>query len=157
MPKIDVDALLAVQGSTYPPPYDEPCRTRSRRRLGRAGGLASFGVNLLTLPPGAWSSQRHWHTHQDEFVFVVEGEVVLVTDSGEERIAAGECAAFRSGVADGHQLVNRTQKDARVLEVGAKDRAKDRTIYADADMVAEPGEAFFRRRDGSPYPPATQG
>jgi uncharacterized cupin superfamily protein len=152
LPKIDIDALPALRGSRYPAPFDEPCRARSRKRLGQAGGLTGFGVNLLTLPPGAWSSQRHWHSDEDELVFVVEGEVVLITDAGETRLAAGDCATFKAGVADGHQLVNRTDRDARVLEVGAKDQAKDRTVYSDADMIAEPGEDFYRRRDGAAYP-----
>lgn len=151
MPKIDIDALPAVRGSGYPAPFDEPCRARSRKRLGHAGGLTGFGANLLTLPPGAWSSQRHWHSDQDELVFVVEGEVMLITDAGETPLAAGDCATFKAGVADGHHLVNRSGRDARVLEVGAKDRGKDRTVYSDADMIAEPGEDVYRRRDGSAY------
>ena len=151
MPKIDIDALPAVDGSAYPVPLDAPCRARSRKRLGQAGGLTGFGVNLLTLPPGAWSSQRHWHSHEDELVFVVEGEVVLITDAGETRLVAGDCATFKAGVADGHHLVNRSDRDARLLEVGGRDE-QDRTVYSDADMVAEPGEDVYRRRDGSAYP-----
>ena len=87
--KIDVAAAPKVAGTLYPPPYDEPCRKRSRAKLGDAAGLTQFGVNLCRLPPGAWSSQRHWHTHEDEFVYVLEGEVTLVTDDGEEVLAAG--------------------------------------------------------------------
>jgi uncharacterized cupin superfamily protein len=151
LPKIDIDALPAVLGAAYPAPLDEPCRARSRKRLGLAGGLTGFGVNLLTLPPGAWSSQRHWHSHEDELVFVVEGEVVLITDAGETHLAAGDCATFKAGFADGHHLVNRSNRDARLLEVGDRDDAKDRTVYSDADLIAEPGEDFYRRRDGSAY------
>jgi uncharacterized cupin superfamily protein len=151
LPKIDIDALPAVLGAAYPAPLDEPCRARSRKQLGQAGGLTGFGVNLLTLPPGAWSSQRHWHSHEDELVFVVEGEVVLITDQGETRLAAGDCATFKAGVADGHHLVNRSGRAALLLEVGNRDE-QDRTVYPDADMVAEPGEDFYRRRDGSAYP-----
>jgi uncharacterized cupin superfamily protein len=156
MPKIDLAAAPEKIGSGYPDPYGEPCRKRSRKRLGDVAGLTDFGVNLLRLPPGAWSSQRHWHSHEDEFVFVVEGEVVLVTDEGEETLAAGDCATFKAGVADGHHLVNRSDHDATVLEVGTRDPERDRTVYSDADMVAEPGEHFFRRRGGSPYPQAGQ-
>jgi len=154
MAKIDLAAVLEKIGSGYPDPYGEPCRKRSRKRLGDAGGLTDFGVNLLRLPPGAWSSQRHWHSREDEFIFVVEGEVVLVTDEGEETLSAGDCATFKAGIADGHHLVNRFDHDARVLEVGTRDPERDRTVYSDADMVAEPGEHFFRHRDGSPYPQA---
>ena len=151
MPKIDIDALPAVLGAAYPAPLDEPCRARSRKRLGDAGGLTGFGANLLTLPPDAWSSQRHWHSQEDELVFVVEGEVVLITDASETRLAAGDCATFKAGVADGHHLVNRSGRNALLLEIGGRDET-DRTVYPDVDMVAEPGEDVYRRRDGSAYP-----
>ncbi|MHB8528208.1 MAG: cupin domain-containing protein [Caulobacteraceae bacterium] len=152
MKKIDVASLTALTGSGYPSPYGEPCMTRSRKRLGLAGRLSQFGVNLLTLPPGAWSSQRHWHSHEDEFVFVVQGEVSLVTDAGEEVLGPGDCAAFKAGDPDGHHLINRTAADAIVLEVGDNDPPRDRCVYPDADMIAEPGEDHYRRRDGTPYP-----
>ena len=148
--RIDIDTVPARHGAAYPPPYDAPCAQRLRRRLGEAGGLTKFGVNHLTLPPGAWSSQRHWHSHEDEFVWVVSGEVVLVTDDREEILRAGDCAAFRAGEADGHHLINRSDQDAILLEVGNDDPAHDRTTYSDVDMVAEPGEARYRRRDGGP-------
>ncbi|MEO8927413.1 MAG: cupin domain-containing protein [Caulobacteraceae bacterium] len=152
MKKLDLAALPVVRGASYPPPYDEQCRARTRARLGVAGGLTEFGVNLLTLPPGVWSSQRHWHSHEDEFVFVVEGEVTLITEAGEEILAAGDCAAFKAGDADGHHLVNRSGHDAVVLEVGNDDPARDRCVYPDADMIARPGEDHYSRRDGTPYP-----
>ncbi len=153
MKKIDIDALPVRRGSAYPPPHGAPVAARMRRRLGEAGGLTAFGVNHLTLPPGCWSSQRHWHSHEDEFVAVLFGEVVLVTDAGEEVLRAGDCAAFRAGDPDGHHLVNRSGETAVVLEVGNNAPDRDRTVYSDIDMVAEPAEAHFRRRDGSPYPP----
>ena len=154
MKKIDPDAAPLSAGSTYPPPHNQPCMTRTRRRLGKAGGLTEFGVNLLTLPPGAWSSQRHWHSHEDEFVWVVEGEVVLVTDAGEETLGPGDCAAFKAGDPDGHHLINRSDRDAVVLEVGNSDFACDACDYPDIDMIARPGEDHYRRRDGTPYPKA---
>jgi uncharacterized cupin superfamily protein len=147
--KIDISAAPSRRGSAYPPPYDAPCARRFRHRLGEAGGLTTFGVNHLTLPPGAWSSQRHWHSHEDEFVWVVSGEVVLVTDAGEELLRAGDCAAFKAGDADGHHLINRSGEDAVLLEVGNRDPA-DRTVYSDIDMVAEPMEEGYRRKDGTP-------
>lgn len=150
MRRIDISAAPARVGSNYPPPHDGPCARRIRRRLGDAGGLTAFGVNHLTLPPGVWSSQRHWHSHEDEFVMVLSGEVVLVTDAGEEVLRAGDCAAFPAGRPDGHHLVNRSAADAVVLEVGGRDPARDRTVYSDIDMVAEPGEEIYRRRDGAP-------
>jgi len=152
MKKIDLAALPVRSGSGYPPPYNAPVMARTRKRLGAAAGLTEFGVNLLTLPPGAWSSQRHWHSHDDEFVFVVEGEVILVTDAGEETLVAGDAAGFKAGDPDGHHLVNRSDRDALVLEVGNNDPARDRCVYPDADMVAEPGEDHYRRRNGDAYP-----
>ena len=94
--RIDIGRLEAVVGTLYPPPFDEPCRARERRRLGAEAGLTQFGVNLLRLPPGAWSSQRHWHVHEDEFVYVLSGEVTLVTDAGEELLRAGDAAGFKA-------------------------------------------------------------
>ncbi len=96
--RIDPSDLPLHVGTYYPPPYDEPCRARERRRLGDAAGLTQFGVNLLRLSPGTWSSQRHWHLKQDEFVYVLAGEVVLVTDAGEEVLKAGDCAGFRRAI-----------------------------------------------------------
>src|SRR6201988_2429557 len=116
--RINIAALARVVGPQYPPPYDEPCRARQRTRLGDAAGLTQFGVNLLRLPPGQWSSQRHWHVGEDEFVYVLEGEVVLVTAAGEVVRRTGDCAGFQAGVADGHHLQNRSGKEAVLLEVG---------------------------------------
>jgi len=149
--KIDQDAARLLKGSSYPPPYGDPVAARRRRRLGEAAGLKGFGVNLLTLPPGAWSSQRHWHSHEDEFVFVVSGELTLITDAGEEVLQPGDCAGFKAGDPDGHHLVNRSAADAVLLEVGTNSE-NDRCVYSDADMVAEPGEEHFRRRDGTAHP-----
>jgi uncharacterized cupin superfamily protein len=147
--KIDMSAAPFRRGAPYPPPYDAPCAARLRRRLGDAAGLMGFGVNHLTLPPGAWSSQRHWHSHEDEFVWVLSGEVVLVIDAGEEVLRAGDCAAFRAGDPDGHHFVNRSDAEVTLLEVGNRDPG-DRTVYSDIDMVAEPMEERYRRRDGTP-------
>jgi uncharacterized cupin superfamily protein len=151
MKKIDIPAIPVRQGSGYPPPYDAPCKLRERKALGDAGGLSQFGVNLMTLPPGAWSSQRHWHSDEDEFVWVLEGELTLITDAGEETLGPGDCAAFKAGAANGHHLVNRSGAPAKLLEIGTRGAA-DRTVYSEADMVAEPADEFYRRRDGTPYP-----
>src|SRR5947207_7050817 len=112
--RIDISRLEAIAGTLYPPPYDEPCRARQRTKLGDPAGLTQFGVNLLVLPPGAWSSQRHWHTAEDEFVYVLSGEVTLVTDAGDEVLRAGDCAGFKAGDSDGHCLQNRSPAEARV-------------------------------------------
>ena len=151
--KIDIAALAPLVGTLYPPPYSEPCLARERRRLGDAAGLTQFGVNLLRLPPGAWSSQRHWHTRSDEFVYVVGGEVVLVTDDGEEVLKAGDAAGFKADDGNGHQLQNRSDRDAFVLEVGTRVQG-DVAYYPDIDMVApaEAQPAAYTHRDGTPYP-----
>lgn len=138
MPKIDLESVKTVSGSRYPAPYDAPCKERVSLRLSDAAGLTQFGVNLLTLKPGVWSSQRHWHEKEDEFVYVIEGEVVLVTDAGEEVLRVGECAGFKAGVRDGHKLENRSNADARLLVVGSRDDA-DWGEYSDIDMKFHAG------------------
>ena len=152
MPKrISLDEVPGVTGSGYPSPYNQPCVSRVRHRLGDAAGLSQFGVNLTRLPPGGWSSQRHWHTGEDEFVFIVSGEVVLVTEGGEEVLRAGDCAGFKAGEADGHHLQNRTRQEALVLEVGTRAPNDDDCIYPDIDMQLPRGRAGFTRKDGTPY------
>ncbi len=150
--KIAVDEVKGARGSGYPSPFDEPCLERFRRRLGDAAGITQFGVNLLVLPPGAWSSQRHWHTIEDEFVYVLDGEVVLVTDAGEEVLKAGDCAGFPGGVRDGHHLQNRSAHPATVLEIGTRRMADDEAFYPDIDLHALAGDAGYPHRDGRPYP-----
>jgi uncharacterized cupin superfamily protein len=149
--KIDVTSTKTVSGSRYPSPFDEPCRKRFRRCLGDAAALTQFGVNLTLLPPGAWSSQRHWHTAEDEFIYVVQGELTLVTDAGEEVLAAGDCAGFKAGTPDGHHLQNRTAQDALFLEVGSRRTEEDEALYPDIDLKALKGRAGFAHTDGRPY------
>jgi uncharacterized cupin superfamily protein len=150
--RIDVAAVAAVIGTLYPPPFDQPCRARERRKLGDVAGLTQFGVNLLRLPPGAWSSQRHWHTASDEFVYVLSGEVILASDAGEEVLRAGDAAGFKAGDSNGHCLQNRSNEDACVLEVGTR-VAGDAGHYSDIDMVSPAGghPAVYTYRDGRPY------
>lgn len=156
MPKIDLDRVPTREGSSYPSPFDEPCRARSARRLGDAGGLSQFGVNLMRLPPGAWASQRHWHAREDEFVYVLEGELVLVENAGETTLRAGECAAWPAGVEDGHHLQNRSDRDASFLVVGTRDD-EDHGEYPDIDLAFGRGRysgdkrAIYRHKDGTPY------
>ena len=150
MKKIDLAAVPVQTECNYPSPFDTPCLEQGCQRLGPFAGLTAFGVNMTRLAPGAWSSQRHWHTHEDEFVMVVEGELTLVTDAGEEILRSGDCAAFKAGDRDGHHLINRTDRDAVVLEVG-NSHADDVCDYPDIDMTAGPGAGYFHR-DGKPYP-----
>jgi uncharacterized cupin superfamily protein len=149
--KVDIEAAPTVTGSGYPSPFNEVCATRVRRRVGDAAGIDQFGVNFTRLPPGCWSSQRHWHTAEDEFVFVVEGEVVLVTGSGEETLRAGDCAGFKAGEPDGHHFQNRSGRDAFLLEIGTRRRDDDETTYPDIDLHISKGRSGFTHRDGRPY------
>ena len=152
MPKIDIDKAPVRTGSAYPAPFHEPCEARHRVKLGDAAGLTQFGVNLMTLQPGGWSSQRHWHTAEDEFVWVVEGEVVLVDNDGEHVLRAGDCAAFRAGDRNGHHLINRSDRDARLLEIGTRTAdGVDGVDYPDIDMVIPVGSSDYHHRDGRPY------
>ena len=151
MPKIDVETAPVRAGTGYPPPFDAPCRERVRRQLGDAAALTQFGVNLLRLPPGQWSSQRHWHSAEDEFVYVLAGEGVLVTDAGEQVLRPGDCAGFPAGVANGHHIQNRSDRELVLLEVGSRRPAEDACDYPDIDMVAPPGRGGYVRRDGTPY------
>ncbi|MBV9548088.1 MAG: cupin domain-containing protein [Alphaproteobacteria bacterium] len=148
MPKIDLAKVPVHTGSRYPAPYDVPCRDRHRLRLGDGGGLTQFGVNLLTLKPGVWSSQRHWHHLEDEFVYILSGEVVLITDAGEEVMKAGDCAGFPAGERNGHHLVNRSNADATLLEVGSRIRGEF-GVYPDIDMLFD--ARGFTRKDRTPY------
>jgi uncharacterized cupin superfamily protein len=151
-PALDPATVAPRIGTDYPPPFDRLVATRERRRLGDALGLKNFGVNLLRLPPGCASSQRHWHSRQDEFVFVVAGEVVLVTDGGEQRLTAGMAAGFPAGKPDGHHLINRSARDALVLEVGDRTPG-DEADYSDIDMLVRliDGEERYVRKDGTVY------
>ena len=151
--RIDPRELPLSVGTFYPPPYDQPCLARERRRLGDAAGLTQFGVNLLRLKPGVWSSQRHWHIKEDEFVFVVQGEVVLVTDAGEEILKAGDCAGFKASEENGHHLQNRSGSDVLLLEVGSRIEG-DGAFYPGIDLVYPAGgkPALYTHTDGTPYP-----
>jgi uncharacterized cupin superfamily protein len=153
MPKIDIAAVPERNSCGYPAPFHEIARGRFRKRLGDAGGLTQFGVNLCRLEPGSGSSQRHWHEKEDEMIFVVEGEVVLVEDEGETLLRAGDAAAFKAGVANGHQLLNRSAKDALILEIGSRIEG-ERAVYPEIDMqlVAELRGDRFPHMDGTPYP-----
>lgn len=150
MPKIDVAAIRKIKGVGYPPPFDAPCAERVRQRLGQAGGLTDFGVNLMRLPPGGWSSQRHWHSHEDEFVYVLSGELVLVEDHRETLLRAGDCAAFPKGTGDGHHMINRAQAVAVYLEVGSR-QSDDVTTCSDIDLKSANADGRFVHKDGAPY------
>jgi uncharacterized cupin superfamily protein len=152
MPKIDIGSVPQRKGSGYPAPFHLKAGERVRQALGDAGGLNDFGVNLMHLPPGAWSSQRHWHSAEDEFVWVLSGEVTLVTDEGEQVLRAGDCAAFAKNQPNGHHLINESGDMTVVLEVGTRS-TQDVCEYPDIDMRIDARDGQYRRRDGTPYPP----
>ncbi|MFK8186636.1 MAG: cupin domain-containing protein [Phormidesmis sp.] len=150
---IDLSKVPVETGTTYPEAFKAAVEGRSRQRVGKAAGLTHFGVNLTTLQPGAQSALRHWHTAQDEFVYVVQGELVLVTNEGEQTLQAGEMAGFAAGKANGHQLVNRSQSVAMYLEIGDRTQP-DTAQYPDADLIhhlSEKGESQFVHQDGRRY------
>lgn len=154
MPKIDPARAVTSKGSRYPAPFDEPCNERVNVRLGEAAGLTQFGVVLTHLPPGAWSSQRHWHEHEDEFVHVLQGEVVLVEDQGESTLRAGDSAGFRAGSRNGHHFINRSDAPVVLLVVGGRDD-RDWGEYSDIDLKflsgRYSGKGGYARKNGTPY------
>ena len=152
MPKIDIDGLGSDSVTGYPEPLRQIVLGRSRKRLGNAAGLTQFGVNLTTLKPGAASAQRHWHASEDEFVYMLVGEVVLCEDDGEVVLRPGDAAGFKAGVANGHCLVNRSDSDAVYLEVGTR-AARETAEYPDVDLRMERDEksARFVHKSGEPY------
>ena len=151
-PALDPKDLPEQSSTGYPEPYKSRVAGRHKRRLGDAAGLANFGVNLTRLDPGAESSMRHWHAKQDEFIYILEGEVTLVTDSGRQKLTPGMTAGFPAGKADGHQLVNETGKPVLYLEIGDR-TPEDGATYSEVDMAARmvEGKWVFTHKDGSPY------
>ena len=149
----DPATVPARTGSTYPAVFKAAVAGRARRPVGVHAGLTHYGVNIATLPPGTASGQRHWHSHEDEFVYILSGTPTLVSDAGEQVLSPGMCAGFKAGVADGHQLVNRTDRDVIYFEVGSRS-SEDTVVYSDIDMILKPlgNDTFaFVHRNGEPY------
>jgi uncharacterized cupin superfamily protein len=152
LPAVDPAAIPEKGGTVYPAPLRDAVKGRFRRRLGDAAGLRKFGVNLTRLEPGSASAHRHWHEEQDEFVYILEGEVVLITNGGEQVLRAGQAAGFRAGVDDGHHLVNRSTKDALYLEIGDRSPG-DVYHYPDVDLEGRDvgPQPVFRHKDDTPW------
>lgn len=152
LPALRAEELPARTETLYPPPYAAALAGRAKRALGDAFGLSQFGVNLTVLAPGAASSERHWHEAEDEFLYVLDGEVTLIDESGEHLLNAGMCAGFKAGIPNGHKLVNRSGRPVTLLEIGSR-REGERVHYAEADMLAIKENGTFRitRKDGTPY------
>jgi uncharacterized cupin superfamily protein len=153
MPKIEIAKAPADTDCAYPDPFWKPIVGRARQRLGNAVGLSQFGVNLTTLKPGAWSSQRHWHRNEDEFVYVLEGEITLCENHGETVLKPGDAAGFKANSGNGHCLVNRGERDAVYIEVGTR-TVNETTVYSDIDMRLERDKTGMRylHKTGEPYP-----
>ena len=151
MPKIDIATAPKRQGSGYPLPFRLKSPNRIKQALGDAGGLTDFGVNLVQLPPGEWSSQRHWHSNEDEFVYVLQGTLTLVTDAGETQLHAGDCAAFPKNSCDAHHIINKGSDTAVYLEVGTRTDS-DVCSYPDADLHFDPANGWYTHKDGTLYP-----
>lgn len=153
MPKIELSRVPAHRRTGYPKRFHTirgDIMKRRFQRIGEAGGLSAFGVTRVTLEPGGVSSLRHWHTHEDEFVVVLEGELVMITDEGETIMRAGDMAAFAHGVANGHHFLNRSPKDAVLLAVGP-DLKEDVCYYSDVDLKVANADNVYRTREGAPY------
>jgi uncharacterized cupin superfamily protein len=149
VPKFDLSAVPSIASTGYPPPFNKDVEGRLAQRLTKVSGLEDFGVNIVTLLPGAWSSQRHWHEDEDEFLIMLQGEATLVEDKGEALMRAGDCAVFLKGVPNGHHLINRSDAPAKFFVVGARGLGGD-CHYPDIDLfAAKTGE--YRRKDGTPY------
>jgi len=152
MPKVDLGKIAIDTSTGYPPPFNKVVEGRSRKRLGRAAGLTHFGVNICTLKPGAASSQRHWHENEDEFIYMLEGEVVLREDGGDTVLKPGDAAAWKAGVPNGHCLINRSDRDAVFIEVGTR-ASTERAHYSEIDMMVVRDEkgARYTKKNGEPY------
>jgi uncharacterized cupin superfamily protein len=149
MPKLELESIEQTNRTGYPPPFAEPMALRFYRRIAPVAGLSDFGVSHVTLKPGGISSQRHWHEEEDEFVVMLEGEARLVEDGGETLMLPGDCAAFAKGVANGHQLVNRSDRDCVFIAIGRP--AAGDCHYSDIDMKVDGSSGRFVHRDGTPY------
>jgi uncharacterized cupin superfamily protein len=152
MPKIDISKAQLRTTNVYPEQFKKPVEGRQKAVLGDLAGLTQFGVNRTRLPPGVASSLRHWHEREDEFVYILEGEVMLVEDGGETLLKAGDAAGWKAGVANGHMLVNRSNRDAIYLEIGSR-LPNERAHYPDYDLLYTRDEKglHITHRDGKPY------
>ena len=152
MSTLDPKTLVPRTGTIYPPEFAGPLQGRAKRALGDVFGLAQFGVNLTTLAPSSWSAQRHWHEKEDEFVYVVEGEITLIDDAGEHVLKPGMCAGFKAGVTNGHHLVNKSSSPATYIEIGTRS-AVENSHYPDVDMKAGKidGKWVVTKKDGTGF------
>lgn len=154
MPKLDLDKLEVRVGTGYPSPYDEPCLERQGIDLSTPGGLTQFGARLVTLPPGSWSSQRHWHSHEDELVYIISGHPTFIDDKGPQPLSPGDVTTHPGRDGNGHHMINETEEDVVFLVVGTRAAHLDHCRYPDIDLdLPKTGQDFrpFKRKDGTPF------
>jgi uncharacterized cupin superfamily protein len=149
MPKLDLESIEQTNRTGYPEPYAAEMGKRRYRKLAGPAGIEDFGISHVVLEPGGVSSQRHWHEGEDEFVVMLQGEAVLVEEDGETAMRAGDCAAFPKGVANGHRLVNRGDRDCVFVAIGRV--AETDCHYPDIDLHLDSAAGRFTRKDGTPY------
>jgi uncharacterized cupin superfamily protein len=149
MPKLDLDSIEQINRTGYPPPFNAPMAKRHYRRLAPAAGFTDFGASHVVLEPGGISSQRHWHVGEDEFVVMIDGEAVLIEDEGETVMRPGDCAAFPKGVANGHHLVNRSERPCTFVAIGKT--ATSDCHYPDIDLHLDGPTQRFTRKDGTEF------
>ncbi|MEI7932226.1 MAG: cupin domain-containing protein [Alphaproteobacteria bacterium] len=151
MKKIDIDTAPERAGSRYPGGFHTTGMNKVRTLLADAAGLTQFGVHRLTLEPGAWSGQRHWHSAEDELIYVLGGEVTLITNAGPEILKAGDSAGFKAGEPDAHHFINHTDAPAVLLEIGTRNPEADTTTYPDIDLLMPAGRRGYLHKDGTPW------
>ena len=150
MPKLELDAIPQTNATGYPAPFEAMVEGRWYRRLAPVAGLTLMGASHVTLAPGGYSSQRHWHRGQDELVVMIAGEAVLIDDSGETLVRAGDVLAFPAGEANGHHVHNRSGEPCVFIAISAGAGAADSGVYSDIDMVFD--AQGYARKDGTRYP-----
>ena len=154
MPIINLEDVPEISGTTYPAPYDTPCIARRKKAIGDVGGLTQFGAHIITLPPGSWSSQRHWHSAEDEFIMVLEGCPTFIDDNDETELVPGNITTHPARDGNGHHMQNRTEKDVKFLIIGTRNPEADSGHYPDIDLAIPANgtsDRVFTRKDGSPY------
>lgn len=154
MPKITLADLSVKIGSTYPAPFDEPCKKRERISPGDAGGLTQFGAHILTLEPGAWSSQRHWHSAEDELVYIIEGHPTLIDREGKQLLSPGDVTTHKAGTANAHHMVNETDETVKYLVIGGRTPETDSAYYPDVDLDLPANgtpDRVYLNKNGEPY------
>ena len=154
MPKVDIAKVPVKSGTFYPAQFQAECKGRHKQAIGDAIGLTQFGVNITRIEPGQTSALRHWHEQEDEFIYMLEGELVLAENDGEVVLKAGDAAGFKAGSGVAHRLINRRNRDAVYFEVGTRAKT-ERVHYPDVDLelVRDEKGRRYQRRNGEPYPP----